>query len=440
MTGLDIVRGELDRVNGEIRALNETAEKESRAALTDAEATTYATLRAERETLEAREAELVAEEKRAADVAATRAKLTPAGDGVTKEPATYVRTTDPSRSFMRDFLSAGKGDRDAMDRLYRNNAQVSDFYKRAGVTTSAGAGGQFDPPLWAVESYVALPRAGREFANTLNNQVLPGGVSSINLPTISAGTSVAAQSTQNTAVSNTDPTTSSVAISISTIAGYNLLSQQSIDQSPINLDDVIMADLVRAYDGALDTAAITAVAGTSGIIAQTYTDASPTTAKVNNQVLDAVQKVQTQRFAAPNVIVMHPKRWANFLGYLDGQGRPLVVPVGAGQNAAFNSIGQDVNNNAQGLVGYLWGLPVVVSPSIPTNLGTGTNQDEIFVMKSDDIVLYESAPRMDTQTAPYANQLSVLVRFWRYYGLGVRTTKSVALVSGTGLATLAIGS
>ena len=138
MTGLDIVRGELDRVNGEIRALNETAEKESRAALTDAEATTYATLRAERETLEAREAELVAEEKRAADVAATRAKLTPAGDGVTKEPATYVRTTDPSRSFMRDFLSAGKGDRDAMDRLYRNNAQVSDFYKRAGVTTSAG--------------------------------------------------------------------------------------------------------------------------------------------------------------------------------------------------------------------------------------------------------------------------------------------------------------
>ena len=117
-----------------------------------------------------------------------------------------------------------------------------------------------------------------------------------------------------------------------------------------------------------------------------------------------------------------------------------MVPVGAGQNAAFNSIGQDVNNNAQGLVGYLWGLPVVVSPSIPTNLGTGTNQDEIFVMKSDDIVLYESAPRMDTQTAPYANQLSVLVRFWRYYGLGVRTTKSVALVSGTGLATLAIGS
>jgi HK97 family phage major capsid protein len=227
---------------------------------------------------------------------------------------------------MRDFLAAGKGDRDAMDRLHRNNAQVADFYTRAGVTTVAGAGGQFDPPLWAVADYVALPRAGRAFANTLNNQVLPGGVSSINLPTIATGTSVAAQASQNVAVSNTDPTTSSVSISISTIAGYNLISQQAIDQSPINMDQVILADLMRAYDGALDSASITAVAGTSGIIGQTYTDAAPTTAKVNNQILDAVQKVATQRFDSANVIVMHPKRWANFMGYLDTAGRPSWYP------------------------------------------------------------------------------------------------------------------
>lgn len=445
MSALDIVRGELDRVNGDIRAINSAAEAENRAALTPEESASFASLRAERETLEAREAELVEEERRAAVAAATRASVTPpatptfAGEGVTRNESTYRKTTDPGQSYIKDFLSARLGGNpEAVDRLRRNNAEVADFWqKRAGVTTVAGAGGEFDPPAWYVDQWVKLPRAGRAFADTLNKKDLPGGVSSINLPTVATGTTVAAQSTQNTAISNTDPTTSSVAIAIKTIAGYNLLSQQSLDQSPINLDEVVLDDLTRAYAGSLDTAAITAVAGTASIIAQTYTDASPTTLKVNQQISDALQKVYTQRFEAPNALVMTPKRWALFLSYGDSQNRPLVVPVAGGQ--AVNAFGSVDSNSAQGFVGTLQGLPVYVDPNIPSNLGAGTNQDEIFVMKTDDIWLYESAPRLDAQVAPYANQLSVLVRFWRYYGLGVRTPKSIALLTGTGMIAPAFG-
>jgi transcription elongation GreA/GreB family factor len=74
---LDIVRAELERVNAEIRSINETAEKESRAVLNDDEVTAYASLRDERTTLEAREKELVAEVERAAVVAATRGTAHP---------------------------------------------------------------------------------------------------------------------------------------------------------------------------------------------------------------------------------------------------------------------------------------------------------------------------------------------------------------------------
>jgi HK97 family phage major capsid protein len=443
VSALTIVRGELDRVNGEIRALNATAETEQRAALTDAEAATYTALRDERTALEERAAQLEDEERRAATLAAASVNLagptgTPAGDGVTRNESTYRKTSDPGQSFIRDFLAARNGEPAAQDRLRRNNAEVSDFWaKRAGVTTVAGAGGEFDPPAWYIDQWVKLPRAGRAFADVLNKKDLPGGVSSINIPTVSTGTTVAAQSSQNTAVSKTDPGTSSVAISISTIAGYNLLSQQSIDQSPINLDEVVLDDLTRAYAAVLDTAAITAVAGTTGIIAQTYTDASPTTLKVNQQISDALQKVYTQRFEAPQCIVMTPKRWALFLSYGDSQNRPLVVPVAGGQ--AVNAFGSSDVIAAQGFVGTLQGLPVFVDPNVPVNLGVGTNQDEIFVMKSDDVWLYESAPRLDTQVAPYSNQLSVLVRFWRYYGLGVRTPKSIALLTGTGMIPPAFG-
>jgi hypothetical protein len=41
----------------------------------------------------------------------------------------------------------------------------------------------------------------------------------------------------------------------------------------------------------------------------------------------------------------------------------------------------------------MMGLPVVLDPSIPTNLGGGTNEDRIFVLRPDDLLFYESSIR-----------------------------------------------
>jgi len=91
------------------------------------------------------------------------------------------------------------------------------------------------------------------FANLVNHQELPSGVSSVNIPKISGGTTVAIQTTQNTALSQTDLTTTSVSSGISTIGGKQVVAQQLLDQSGIPFDRIILQDLAADYARQLDT-------------------------------------------------------------------------------------------------------------------------------------------------------------------------------------------
>jgi HK97 family phage major capsid protein len=117
---------------------------------------------------------------------------------------------------------------------------------------------------WAIDQFVGYLRAGRVFADRLNKKVLPAGVSSINLPKVTGGTAVAAQSTQNTAINQQDITTTSVSTPINTLAGGALISMQLIEQSPVSIDDIILQDLANDLAKKIDVAAITAVAAVSG--------------------------------------------------------------------------------------------------------------------------------------------------------------------------------
>jgi len=128
---------------------------------------------------------------------------------------------------------------------------------RAGdLTTVAGAGGQFAPPLWLTQDFVALARAGRVTADLMNKDVLPSGVSSINLPTVTGGAATAVQATQNTNVQDTAMVTSSVASGITTISGQQIVAMQLIAQSGIPFDKVVLLDLARDYATKLDVQVI----------------------------------------------------------------------------------------------------------------------------------------------------------------------------------------
>lgn len=289
----------------------------------------------------------------------------------------------------------------------------------------------------AVSDFIAAARPGRPVANSLSAKPLPAGAASINVPAVTAGSTVAEQTTQNTAASNTDPTTGAVVDAVHTAAGYVIVSQQSMDQTPINFDEVILGDLAAAYSEDVDVAVIAKLAGLSDVNLVSYTDASPTTAKVNQRVAAAMIAVSRNRHAPASHVACSPERWGNFTSYTDSAGRPLIVPSAAG--GSMNGIGSSTAVTAEGVAGTLQGLAVVIDASLPTNLGAGTNQDEILVYRADDIWLYESDLHVDVMPQTYGQNLSVLLRAYRYWSLICRYGKAIAVISGTGMIPPALG-
>jgi HK97 family phage major capsid protein len=385
----------------------------------------------EAEQREARHAELVAQYGQAGE----QRERTPVR--VTSEPETY-RKGGPD-SYFKDLVRAQLlGSRDATERLVRNSRAVSaELHKRA-LSTTDGAGGEFVPPLWMLDEYIGLARASRVVANRVRQMNLPGGTDSINLPRLATGTAVAEQATQNTAVQNTDATTNSVTAHVATIAGQQVVSLQLIEQSPINMDDVLLADLAADYAVKLDTFVISnnaankrGILHVSGANAVTYTSATPSAGELYAKIADGIQLIHTSRFMPPDVIFMHPRRWAWLLSALDTAGRPLVTPVAGAPQNVLAAVGPV---NSEGFVGSMQGLPVFVDPNIPTNLGAGTNEDRIIITRSSDVILFEGTPRSETFREPLAANLSVLLRFYNYTAIHTeRYPKAISIISGTGL-------
>jgi HK97 family phage major capsid protein len=386
----------------------------------------------EREARSEREAEVRAEQGQTGTGSEQRAK-------VGKEPETYRKGGE--HSYFRDLtmVGLGRGDtRSAMDRLARNNAEVE--VEARALTTTDGAGGDFVPPLWMINQYVELARTARPTADRVRNETLPTGTDQINVPKILTGTAVAEQATQNTAVQNTDATTGAVAANVATLAGQQVVAVQLIEQSPINLDTILLADLAADYAAKVDLFVLNNNAANkkgllqeTGTNAITYTSGAPTAALLWSKMADAIQQVTTNRFLPPDTMVMHPRRWAYFMAAVDTAGRPLILATGpqGANNALGNSTGVA---SANGVVGNLAGLDVIVDPQVPTNLGAGTNQDPIIVFRASDSILWEGAPHAEAFRETKADQLSVLLRFYRYAAFTTaRYAKSVSVINGTGL-------
>ncbi|MFF3643382.1 phage major capsid protein [Streptomyces sp. NPDC002564] len=422
-----------------------TAEKRD---LSDQEQTAFAEKRdaikktdTDMDTIQARIDELVDEEQRSAKADEIRSKYQPDSAKpavtVTSEPETYRK--GGKQSYFRDLYRAQQvGDRAAMDRLQRNDAEVAAGLEKRALTTTDGSAGEFVPPLWMVQDYVALARAGRVVADQVQHQPLPPGTDSISLPRLASGTATAEQATQNSTLQNTDATAGSVTANVATIAGMQVVPQQLIDQSPINMDEILLADLAADYAVKLDTFVISnnaagkrGLLNVSGLNAITYTDASPTVGELYSKVGDGIQQIHTGRLLPPDKIFMHPRRWAWMSVALDTQGRPLVVPVAQMPSNALAALDEVVS---EGFVGTMQGLPVYVDPNIPTGLGAGTNEDRILEVRSQDIILFEGTPKAESFRETKADQLSVLLRFYNYAALhSERYPKAISVVSGTGL-------
>ena len=432
------------------------AEKRDNKALTADEQKTYDEKRdakikidAEIDQAEARLTELVDEEQRDAKAAEARAKYGQAGEqrATVTEPDIYVK--GGPNSYFRDLMNAQiHGERAASERLHRHASVVSE--KRALGNTGAvgGSGGEFAPPDWIIGDWINYIRAGRVTADLFQKETVPAGYSSVNYPKISGGTTTAIQSTQNTALSQTDMTTTYVQTGFATIGGKQVAAQQLLDQTAVNFDQVILKDLAADYALRVGTQVFTGTgtgSGTGAVVngllnatigsTQTWTQASPTAAGFYGQAGALLASFLSKRIAPPNAWVMSPRRWYWLASAADTTGRPLVVPIGT----AFNPIATQPENMAavpQGLVGYFHGLPVYIDPNVPTDQGAGTNQDLVYLLRTDDLVLFESEPRAEVFRETYADSVGVLFRMYGYVGTILnRHTESIGVITGTGLVT-----
>jgi len=419
---IEALERRLAEIQVELDAIPAAAEAETRA-ITPDENIRIDELLAERDAGFARLDTLRAQSARAAQA------LT-ASTQVTSEPNPVYRRDDPGASFFKDLVrSRLRGDVEARDRLVRSQET------RAQSTANAW-GGTFAPPLWLVDEYVALARAGRVTADAMTHQELPSGVSSINLPRITTGAATGVQSTQNTALASADMGTDVVTGTITTIGGKSIVSQQLMDQSGIPFDRVILGDLARSYAQQVGALVVTQLAAVTGAIAVPVTATTLTgSGSLYSGIANAYSQIWAARFDSPTVIIMHPRRWATLLDAVDSAGRPLVPIAGSGQG--FNVLGQaGAGAPQQTVVGNLQGLPVLTDPNIPTNLGTGTDQDEVFVVKADDLWLFESALQAESFDATYADQASILFRVLGYVAPVLnRFSKSIAVLGGAGLET-----
>ena len=385
-------------------------------------------------------------ESRTAAIAESRKEAGVANFGgavVTREAMTYDR--DGKNSFVRDMIGAQlRNDRTSWERLYRHQQEVA--VETRDISRTDGAGGDFVPPIYLINEYAEFARAARVTADLVTNMALPAGTDSINIPQITTGTLAAFQSADNAATTTRDMISSTVTAPVRTISGYENVSIQLVEQSPLagGLDRLVFGDLMADYALQLNTAVVGTGDGTSGTlkglvtlgtdttngIPTTWTETTPTAVNGAIAIAKAISKVVTNRYKAAEAIIMHPSMWYWLASQVDGSNRPLVVPV-TGASQAFNSAGTITNPGAPaGLVGTIQGVPVFIDATVSKVYAT--NQSPILVGKFSDSYLFESGVKTRVLPDVLSSNLTVRFQVYGYAALAHRFNKSISAISGTG--------
>ena len=360
------------------------------------------------------------------NTAEERVKIT-----VENEPKTY--RPDAPHSFFRDVYKATlHAEPEARERLDRHTKEMK--VEERDISTTVTAGGNFVPPAYLGELFAEFPRAGRPFADVLPKQPLMAKGMNITIPRITTGTTVSTIITENsTTVSETDIVEALITIHVNTFAGQQDVSQQLLDRSDPGIDSVIFADLREAYDQYLDTQLISGtgannqhlgVRAVSSPNTVTYTDATPTAAELVPPIYNAIQLVASNRYASADTILMHPRRAAWLASNLSST-FPLF------QLGALNQASGTQNN---GMVENIGGLRVVLDANVGVLYGAGTNQDEVYVLRTADMILWEGPLQARVLPEVGSGTLTVRLQLFAYSAFAsARQPKSISISSGTGL-------
>lgn len=406
--------------------------------------------------LDARKGELDnlrAEAARDDEVAKLQSRSTSTGAGrpaynevarVGAEERTYRQDMDKrgrGQNFLTDVVSQFRGDFEALDRL-RRHMQEERVERGADVLNRATGTSNFTGwviPQYLVELNAPAAVAGRQFANICNQHDLPPTGMAAYLSKITTGSSVADQSAQGDTVSETDMDDTQITVSIRTAAGSQSISRQAIERGT-GVDEITFGDLLKRYNKNLDTNLLTA--STHGLTnvatSVAYTDASPTAQEFypKIQAAAAASEGVFLDMATGLICVMAPRRWRWMSAALTTSW-PFIAGGRVGPENGALTTGAMSESGA--IRGYLPdGTPVVTDANIPTNLGTGTNEDEAYIVNPEECHLWEdpNSPMMIRADQPQNKKLLVDLVLYGYYAFYLdRYAGGHSKLAGTGLVT-----
>ncbi|MFG2899531.1 phage major capsid protein [Streptomyces zaomyceticus] len=391
---------------------------------------------------------LLAEQVREDEIAALSARVTPAA---TRAPAydrvarvgAEERTYRPDQDrrgagFQADVLGAALGDYEAGARLARHMSE--ERVERGGQIRAVGTGAfaGLVIPQYLTDMYAPLARANRPFADACRRRPLPATGMTVEISRVTTGSSVDNQSAENAAVAEQDMDDTALSIPVRTAAGQQTASRQSVERGS-GVEDVILDDLFRAYGSRLDTTMLNAATvGLSNVAtAVAYTDASPTTAELYPKVIEGLSGVEAallDQASGDNLAVMHSRRWY-WMQNAMGTSYPLITQPGVVAQTLGANYAEAYGRGVRGILPN--GTPVIVDNNVATNLGAGTNEDEIYLVDRQECHLWEDpdAPVYIRAEQPKAANLGIVMVVYGYYAFTFQRQPHARKIAGTGLIT-----
>ena len=260
----------------------------------------------------------------------------------------------------------------------------------------------------------------------------------VSLGKVTTGTSVDVQSSENANVSETDIDDTLLTFPVQTNAGSQTISRQALERGE-GVEDTVIDDLMRAYAVSLDSKLLNqATNGLTNVATSiAYTDATPTAAELYPKLLAgpaAVEAALLDQAAGDVIAVMHSRRWYWLQSQLTSTW-PLFGQPGAAVQQAGVNYGERYGAGFRGILPS--GTPIIVDNNIATNLGAGTNEDEIYFASQNEAHLWEdpNAPVFIRAEQTQAKKLAVDLVVYGYFAYTFARRAHAQKINGTGLVT-----
>ena len=361
---------------------------------------------------------------------------------VGQEPRTFRADNDPKGiRFLQEVAATAITGRWSDDLArHMSEERVERGAQIEAVTSRAAGTGAFAGlvvPQYLVDMVAPHAKGGRPFADACRHHDLPESGMTVNISRITTGTSTDVQ-TEGAGVSETDIDDTLLTIPVQTNAGQQTLSRQAVERGQ-GVDDTTIDDLFRTYSTKLDSLLLNQASTglTNAATAISYTDATPTAAELYPKLLAgpaAVEAALLDQDQGDTIAVMHSRRWYWLQSQLTSTWPMFGQPSAAAQQAGVN-YGERYGSGFRGILPS--GVPAIVDNNIATNLGAGTNEDEIYFGAQSELHLWEnpSAPMLIRAEQTKAASLQVLLVVYGYFAYTYGRRPHAQKVNGTGLIT-----